>query len=281
MFQYACGKSLSLSLNEKLFIDKSLLNANPAELNITPREYELHVFNISDPVIVYEEPFGVSKNLPYRVNKFLDPLVKKFSKEKVFTDKDPVDDIIKNLPETIILNGFFQKEKYFISHETEIRKLFSFRDTLSGQNAGLSEKIKSTLSVSVHVRRGDYVFNPETNAYHGVCSPEYYRKAIRLMKEKHGDCYFFVFSDDIEWCRANLEVGEKTAFVSHNTGRNSYLDMQLMSLCKHHIIANSSFSWWGAWLNPSSDKTVIAPAKWFAEGKHDTAGLYPKKWQLL
>ena len=130
------------------------------------------------------------------------------------------------------------------------------------------------LAVSLHVRRGDYVSDPKTKAILGVCSLDYYRAAIAHIAERIESPAFFVFSDDIAWAKANLEIPFPCEYVDHNQGQQSYNDMHLMSLCKHHIIANSSFSWWGAWLNPRKDKIVIAPENWFANNE-DAKDLIP------
>lgn len=119
-------------------------------------------------------------------------------------------------------------------------------------------------SVSLHVRRGDYVRNSRTNATHGVCSIEYYQSAIEYILERVKHPILYVFSDDIEWVKQNLRTHLPTEYIDHNQGAASHFDMRLMSLCRHHVIANSSFSWWGAWLNPDPNKIVIAPRKWFA-----------------
>ena len=135
-------------------------------------------------------------------------------------------------------------------------------------------------AVSLHVRRGDYLSNPKSKAAHGTCSPEYYRAAIRHMAEVTKQPCFFVFSDDMDWVRQHLQIDYECQYIEHNSGTESYNDMRLMSLCRHHIIANSSFSWWGAWLNQRTDKIVIAPQQWFMND-NVTQDLYPQGWVKL
>lgn len=135
--------------------------------------------------------------------------------------------------------------------------------------------------MSLHVRRGDYVSDARTHATLGVCSLDYYRAAVRYIADHVEAPEFFVFSDDIAWAQANLELGHPCHYVDHNRGAESYNDMRLMSLCRHHIIANSSFSWWGAWLNPRADKVVVAPARWFAGGNRVVDDLFPPGWVRL
>jgi hypothetical protein len=151
---------------------------------------------------------------------------------------------------------------------------------LSGKNADIAEQIGRVNAVSLHVRRGDYVKNPKTTATHGLCSLDYYHTAIRYIYETVEQPYFFIFSDDMAWVKEHLKIDAPCQYVDHNQGKESFNDMHLMSLCKHHIIANSSFSWWGAWLNSSPEKIVIAPNKWFAN-QNNIKDLLPNDWVTL
>lgn len=156
--------------------------------------------------------------------------------------------------------GFWQSEKYFLSIKEEIRESFAFKTRLLNESTRkLAQKLDKSNFVSVHVRRGDYLLLPD---YLGVCAIDYYHHALDVIKDKvdHPMCIFF--SDDIPWVRQNLPV-EDAVYVDWNKGRESWQDMYLMSQCQHNILANSSFSWWGAWLNTNDDKIVIAPKKWF------------------
>ena len=140
--------------------------------------------------------------------------------------------------------------------------------------------IKSTNAVSIHFRRGDYVDQPETNKTHGTCTKEYYQKAVDLMASRIVNPHFFLFSDEPEWIKENFS----TAIPStHVAGYPGFIDMYLMGLCRHNIIANSSFSWWGAWLNINPDKIVIAPTQWFAidEINNKAVDLVPSNWIRL
>ena len=162
----------------------------------------------------------------------------------------------------------------------QIRADFTFRLPLENKNAELAKQINQVNAVSLHVRRGDYVNNPKTTATHGLCSLDYYQASIRYVAERVQQPHFFIFSDDIDWVQSNLKIDFPCVYVQHNRGAESYNDMRLMSLCRHHIIANSSFSWWGAWLNPRSEKIVIAPRKWFAN-QTDVQDLFPAGWVTL
>lgn len=178
------------------------------------------------------------------------------------------------------LVGYWQSERYFSDYAQTIRDDFTFKLPISDENTTLAGHIKKNNAVSLHVRRGDYVNNPSTAAHHGVCSIAYYQDAIRYIVDRSGPVVLYIFSDDPQWVRANLQVKVPCVYVDHNRGPSSYVDMQLMSLCNHHIIANSSFSWWGAWLNPNAGKIVVAPKNWFAKPMH-TQDLLPSDWIRL
>lgn len=184
--------------------------------------------------------------------------------------------------ESSYLQGYWQSEKYFANVSEIIRNDFNFVCSLSAINSSFVEKIVSEgTAVSIHVRRGDYVFNLRANAMHGLCPLSYYQSAVRYIAERVDEPIFYIFSDDINWARANLQIQYPCHYIDHNHGAESYNDMRLMSLCSHHIIANSSFSWWGAWLNPFHEKIVVAPARWFSSDEFFLDDLYPKGWVKL
>lgn len=187
---------------------------------------------------------------------------------------------IKEVPADSYLIGYWQSERYFRDAAQTIRDDFTFRIPMSSRNAALAEQIRQANAVSLHVRRGDYVKNLKTAATHGLCSLDYYRAAIRYIAERADHPTFFVFSDDMPWVREHLNIEYPCIYVDHNQGAESHNDMRLMSLCDHHIIANSSFSWWGAWLNPKADKMVVAPERWFAN-QTDVRDLLPPNWVRL
>ena len=188
---------------------------------------------------------------------------------------------INHLPHDCYLTGYWQSEKYFQTHASVIRADFTFKLPLTNINAELSEQIAQVNAVSLHIRRGNYASNPKILSKHGVCPMSYYKEAIRYIAERVEAPYYFVFSDDMDWVRANLKINSPCCYVVHNLGSESYNDMRLMSLCRHHIIANSSFGWWGAWLNPSTTKIVVAPKRWFNEYRANTEDLFPEGWITL
>jgi hypothetical protein len=179
------------------------------------------------------------------------------------------------------LIGYWQSEKYFAKHAQQIRDDFRFKYPLSGQNEYWSQLIQGANAVSLHVRRSDMVNNPEVVKTHGSCDLEYYTSAAQRVAQGLENPVFFIFSDEPDWCKANLKLEHTTHYIDNNTGADAYRDVQLMSFCRHHVIANSSFSWWGAWLNPRNDKKVIAPKRWFADNSKDTGDLIPSGWERI
>ena len=177
-------------------------------------------------------------------------------------------------------SGKLKKEKYFKNIEANIRKEFTLKNLLTSESTKWQEKIRQTKnSVSLHIRRGDYVQDAKTNAFHGTCNLEYYKNALQKIVDKIGntEIEIFIFSDDIEWAKENLKFPYPTNFVS-NSQILDYEEMYLMSLCQHNIIANSTFSWWGAWLNKNSAKIVIAPKQWSVKKSSDGLNILPKEW---
>lgn len=160
----------------------------------------------------------------------------------------------------VYLEGFWQSEKYFPDMRKKLLTEFTF-DNVDELNKDVINQIKTTNSVSLHVRRGDYTEKKYAGIYGGICTKNYYENALTYLKSRYKDIVVFIFSDDLQWAAQNFK-GENCVLVKENTGNRSHLDMYLMSQCKHNIIANSSFSWWGAWLNENPEKVVIAPEKW-------------------
>ncbi len=183
-------------------------------------------------------------------------------------------DLLDRLPDSCYLEGYWQSEKWFDSVREEVRHSFRFSETgLDDTNRKLLEQIGKANSVAVHVRRGDYTHIP---LYQNICTLDgYYKPAIDFIKEREEDLLFFVFSNDIPWCRENLEL-KHAVYVDHNSGPSSYRDMHLMSSCKHNIIANSTFSWWGAWLNDNPHKIVLTPSRFLNTGAEED--IIPQSW---
>jgi hypothetical protein len=163
------------------------------------------------------------------------------------------------------LLGYWQSENYFAEAAEQVRRDFRFVPELSADNRTWARRILDAMAVSLHIRRGDYASDPQTRATHGLSPPEYYRRAAAYIAERAPGAQFFVFSDDLAWARESLKLPQPHHFVDCNGPATSFHDMRLISLCRHHVIANSSFSWWGAWLCEHAGKMVVAPARWLAE----------------
>lgn len=216
-------------------------------------------------------------------------------RRKYFTKKTHyIDTVFSYTPEIFqdtqerYLEGFWQTEKYFLPIEKDIRRLFTFRPPLSEKSAVLKTQIRSYTEkglacASIHVRRGDFLHVKSFQ----VCTETYYNNAISYLINNHPVSAFYVFSDDMDWSRKNLDFcGIQTIFVDWNTKDDSWQDMALMSLCRFNIIPNSSFSWWAAWLNDNPDKKVIAPSIWNLREtgykdfyyRYDFSDIVPQNW---
>lgn len=277
MFQYAALRAIELRTNYTCKLDISSF-----------KKYSLHQGFELDKIFSMPISFASKSDLRSILgwqansnirNKLLNPSLK-FLRSNNFileSDKNFLAGTFQPMDGSY-LSGYWQSEKYFQDFRSLIRKDFSFSSELCGLNLDVASKINSTNSISLHIRRGDYVANQRSFAIHGVCSLEYYHSAMERIQEKVDFPTYFIFSDDLEWARENLKTKFPSVYVEHNKESQSYNDMRLMSLCKHHIIANSSFSWWGAWLNPSGVKIVISPKRWYADKSRTIDNLIPKSW---
>lgn len=181
----------------------------------------------------------------------------------------------------VYLAGYWQSERYFADAADTIRADFQFTTPPDPDNADHLKRIGAAQSISLHVRRGDYLL-PEVLPRFGSPTAKYYSDAIDLIASKMGaEPVIYVFSDEPEWARDNLVLPFETRVMAHNGPDKNYEDMRLMSACRHHVIANSSFSWWGAWLNPSPDKIVVAPKRWFIDPELDNPDIAPDTWLRL
>ncbi|WP_347988040.1 alpha-1,2-fucosyltransferase [Methylomonas sp. AM2-LC] len=279
MFQYAFCRALALELAEPTLLDISGFSSYTLH-----QGFELDRLFSCKIELATELDFKsvLGWQSPSRIrNILLHPYMSAFRKNNFVVE--PYFQYwpeINSIPKKCYLSGYWQSFQYFQKYTTEIRADFTYKIPLVNKNAEFADQIKQVNAISLHVRRGDYVSNPATLKNHGVCSLDYYDLAIQYIANHVLDPVFFIFSDDIDWVKKNININYKTYYVDHNSGNDSFNDMRLMSLCKHHIIANSSFSWWGAWLNSNPNKLVIAPQKWFANN-NDTKDLLPTDWIKL
>ena len=172
--------------------------------------------------------------------------------------------------------GFYQSEKYFARCSDKVRKAFRFNTArLNTKSIEAASQMDNHQCLSIHIRRGDYL---NENGRYDTYSLDYYHQGLQYIEQRVGSCIPYIFSDDIDWCRTHLPL-ENAVYVDWNHGSDSWQDMYLMSRCHHNIIANSTFSWWGAWLNPHADKIVVAPIQWTADG--DKSDIIPTTWVKL
>ncbi len=281
MFQYTAGRALALNNHNQFKIDLSGFKANSLH-----NGYDLNIFNIKAEVASSNEVYsliGSRSKLAMLLRRKLHLYKSTHIIERDFCFNENFFQIKK----AAYLDGYWQSYHYPKSCEIYIRDDFKFRNPPIGQNLEILDRINSSNSVSIHVRRGDYITNPTFNSVHGFVGIGYYTKAIQQIVERIEFPNYFIFSDDIEWVKSNLRINKNVFYISHNLGRDSFEDMRLMSMCKHNVIANSSFSWWAAWLNTNPNKVVIAPANWFADRlavpsyENFICSLLPDDWIIL
>ncbi|MCF8321922.1 MAG: alpha-1,2-fucosyltransferase [Flavobacterium sp.] len=277
MFQYALASILAKNNKETVLIDNSFFDLTEKKLGHTPRKFELDVFEnpyayaLSTDIFFFKRLSifnKMKKKLGFNYPKIYDETYYGFYR-KVLLTKSPV-----------YLRGYFQSYKYFIGYENFIKGLFSFPiDKLDSINKQMLIAIRGANTIGIHIRRGDYVNDKFTQQFHGNCSLDYYVRAISLLTMKNIDFTLFFFSDDSDWVKDQfLDLPYPKQFISHNKDKDSWKDMLLMSSCSHNIIANSSFSWWAAWLNANPEKTVIAPKEWFKAKDIENTTLLPEEW---
>lgn len=286
MFQYAFALALARKFNCEVVFDFSYFeDVKKCEI-VTTRAFELDVFNI-ECRHAEEKNLAQVKRPEFKSkleNTFAKIFPKMFGINYVREKHNSIYDkrIFKN-PDYLYYEGYFQNEKYFKHLRNQLLKDFSIKVPIGGENQTVLDQIMDTNSVSIHIRRGDYVTLDYVNKIHGTCSLDYYKKAIEYITKRVENPHFFLFSDDIKWVIENLKIESPYTVVDYNQGKG-WLDMHLMKNCKHNIIANSSFSWWGAWLNENPDKIVIAPINWTVKKwttKNQKCDTVPKDWIKL
>ncbi len=269
MFQYAAGRALASRTSAPLVLDLRPL------LQRGHRPYGLSDFAFGTPVEMLTE--GMPPRSTGRLRRFFDRLS---GGGITFHEAGfPFDGRILHAKPPVRLEGYFQSERYFMDSAATIRADFTPKHVLRKEIEALANRLLPTgPSVSLHIRRGDYT-DPQTMAVHGLLGPDYYAQALRLIAEQtSSELTVCVFTDDPAWVRAHLPLPASARYISEHT-RSALQDLMLMSHCSHHITANSSFSWWGAWLNPNKDKIVVTPKHWFQPSSGlDTRDLRPASW---
>jgi hypothetical protein len=276
MFQYACARSMSLRTGLPLLLAIDQLPGYASH-----NGFELQrVFQVGARIATQSELRTLlGWQAPPRLRRILGRPRMRWAVGRHWCNEPHFQfwHSLTSLSGSRYLHGYWQSERYFMEYADQIRADFTFQLKRSAEDEMVLECMRTQPSVSLHVRRGDYTNKKNQNVF-ALCDLNYYRNAIRLMRGRVPGLRLFAFSDDPDWVEAQFakEFGP-IELVRHNVGARSANDMWLMSQADHHIIANSSFSWWGAWLNQSSSKIVVSPRSWFINGTDDR-DLIPARW---
>ena len=289
MFQYAFGKSLALKHGVELKLDISLLGDDGTAENPVVRYFDLDVFNLKDAFATQQEieKFNSKSNpdiidrLKHRVNKIVGKYPLVLQKNHEYNVRQ-----INSIGRNACIVGRWQSEDFFLEHAPEIRKVFSFDHFNPNEyTSEIVSQMKRGIAVSVHVRRGDYMTHPVYSKGLGCLDKQYYSDAVSLLNEKlsgKGKLNYYFISDDMDWCKANFREVEGAVFVEQEKNKTGYLsDFWLLTHCKHSIISNSTFSWWGAWLGEKQDSIIIAPGNWAKDSKFIPQNMIPERWKRL
>ena len=274
MFQYAIGRAISHKRQTKL-----KLNLRPVESD-SIRSFALGNWNVAISVATSVEITAMGFADKYV--QLVRPSTLYYRRPVVREQGNGFDANVLQAPRHSMLVGYWQSEKYFQDIEGSLRKEFTLRAGIGAESEKVASQIRSCDSVFLHVRRGDYVSDAAIRKVYDICSIEYYQAGVEYIKRRIPGAHFFVFSDEPAWVRENLKLSVPFTVVDHNPpgDRNvpcrEHEDLWLMSLCQHAIVANSSFSWWGAWLNPVKDRIVIAPKEWLRT--KDEPDRVPERW---
>lgn len=275
LFQYALGKTLATVSGQKVKYDATSYGTD--EL----RKVEILDFNVqvefASRIEISQLRYGIGRHLIGKMIKRAPRPREAYRKES----SQRFDPLITTLKGNAYLDGYWQSERYFETVGSSLRKELKLKQEITGESLEFSKRLSGCESVSIHVRRGDYLSMPLNQGIYHSCDIGYYRKSVECLANELKDARFFVFSDDPEWVKANLLPILGPTATCLPVSKGPAQDLTLMSLCRHHIIANSSFSWWGAWLNPRPDKIVMAPMKWFNDTQIVDADMIPSSWRRL
>jgi len=279
LFQYAFGRALSMQANQALVLDIS--HFGKTRQGETPRAFCLHHYGIAARVGL---PWWAQKAWRLRKGR----MMKTFGELGLGKIREVRETSFRyekiDAPAGRGLwsyEGYWQAPRYFEQARPFLLKELVPVRAAQGMNEEVLNQIRQSNAVSVHIRRGDYVSDAAISAFHGICGLNYYRDAMQGIGEQIQDPVFYVFSDDIAWAKSHIQSIHPMVFVDHNDDETAFEDLRLMSECRHHIIANSSFSWWAAWLNPRAEKKVIAPRRWFADTTVSCDDLIPDTWSRI
>jgi hypothetical protein len=280
MFQYAAGLALAARHQAELMLDINWFEQSKGAAGVTQRAYALAAFSLSAQLV---RPAG-QPSLVLRALRKLRHYVSRIpGAEGEYHEKSfRYDADFFSTPLPVQLHGYFQSQRYFSGVENVLRETFATPRVMSAATRAMLARIQGKNAICVHVRRGDYVSNPTASAFHGLCGLDYYAQGLRhVLADGTDDAECFVFSDDPQWVRDNMRLPLPTTVVDINGPEAAHEDLWLMAACRHFVIANSSLSWWGAWLGSHPQKRVVAPLAWFKGAQHDISDLIPAEWVQL
>lgn len=284
LFQYATGYALSKQLNCELVLDLAWFDIVRNIRDTTPRKFSLSPFGLE----VKQQKLGL--DLKKKHQRIIDNILSLLrlrtpdEDEKIHifrettTKYDPT--LFKNKA-PLWLAGYWQSPRYFETWSSELRNKIGIPRDLNKENQKMLKQIENSESVCIHIRRGDYVSNKQANEFHGLCSMEYYRKGLQSVKSNFKNPHCFVFTDDPAWAKDHFDLGTDFTVVDTNGPDEAHCDLWLMAACKKFVIANSSLSWWGAWLGQFKEKKVVAPFEWFKNNPDLASDLIPQDWIKL
>lgn len=280
MIIYAAARALSLHKNVELKLDLGALQKDKL------RKYQMHHLNISAEIASPSEIAKIRRSSKIKiVEKIKNKLRKKLKIKVPYIYREPLcsyDESFWSLPDDVYIGGNFISTKYFDNIKSILITEFAVQSVLSRTTEEICESMNNCESVSIHVRRGDFASNPHTNEFHGLIDVDYYSRAMKYVESRISNPSYFLFSDDIAWARENIVSAQPITFVDHIGQEDAYEDMHLMKNCKHNILANSGFGYWGAWLNENAQQIVVAPKKWFANDEINALfDLIPTEWIRL
>ena len=280
LFQYAAARALSIEHNSPLLLDQSWFSKTYED--VTPREFLLPLLNVKGSLISYGIPIKRPKKIYRLAQKFwpIDPFI--------FVEQTPFrfDSRLSKAPafkqQNLYLMGYWQSFKYFEAIKASLQNEISPKNSLDTHYQKYLDQIHGITSTMVHVRRGDYVNLASAAKVHGFIGLEYYQKGMQSILEKSHDTQFFVFSDDLAWAKENLPYPDQCTFVESLSSSDAVIqELELMTHCQNHLIANSSLSWWAAWLSKHAGGLVVCPNKWTMDGSMNWGDLLPAQWQQI
>lgn len=280
MFQYAAGKSISIARSEELMLDTSSYGIDGGE-NLIGRALDILDFKLEilpeDPIKTFQ--FRYPSGLPSRIRSYFDKKIL----NKYFYGWHPelYEDSKLNY-----LDGYFQSKNYAEIIFERINQSFKLKPEFEIEVSVLRKLFQRDEFIAIHVRRGDYFCNPEVQRWHGICTPDYYEKGIKYLKRRFPDFQFALFSDDVDWARANIRGAESFFSVSQYAKENGVelrasQELSLMSECKHFLISNSTYSWWGQYLSHNQKKCVVSPSLWNRNPRSRNIDLIDSTWHKI